>query len=534
MPGTAGVFLLGCLVGTCASIYTVRAGTNLDYGDAMAHLTISRRILDSKAPGLQQLGTVWLPLPHLLLLPLVQSLYLFKTGIAACILGTLCLGASSASLYRIMARLGFNGRGRAVGLGVFLANPAMLYACTTALTEPVLIACILGCMAGLAGWAFSPRRLSGGELAVFAGLPAAAGVLTRYEGWALVISGSIFVAIVTLRRGESVRRAMTRALSFAAPALAAVTWWLTYNTAIYGNPLEFLNGPYSAAAFTEAFIEQGTLTTKGNFGLSFQVLGWAMVENVGLAALLLGGLGLIAMTLIWGINDRALLVWLGGTSSAFLLMSLTTGQHIMINDMSLPVGAYNNRYVLSTLPWMALLTGFVVSHRWSKTSVVSLAAAAAVGVGLVGQNLWWAQDPGTRISVIEEGNRSSAGFGDVKAMALWVRRNYDGGGVLIDESSDKLAIAPVIGLPLKEYYNRSTGALFKDALKNPETHAKWVIMRGVQLLSSGTQGSIDLVTEALANDTQFLANYRVVFQRNDLLVFKRISDPQTEVPGAQS
>ena len=86
--GSVWVFLLGCLIGTAASIYTVHAGTNLDYGDAMAHQTIARRILDSKAPGLQQLGTVWLPLPHLLLMPLVQNLFLFRTGIAACILGT--------------------------------------------------------------------------------------------------------------------------------------------------------------------------------------------------------------------------------------------------------------------------------------------------------------------------------------------------------------------------------------------------------------------------------------------------------------
>ena len=72
VPGTVAVFVLGAVVGAVASWWTVRAGTNLDYGDAMAHLTIAQRITDSRAPGLSQLGTVWLPLPHLLLLPLVQ------------------------------------------------------------------------------------------------------------------------------------------------------------------------------------------------------------------------------------------------------------------------------------------------------------------------------------------------------------------------------------------------------------------------------------------------------------------------------
>src|SRR5258706_3328835 len=41
----------------------------LYYGDAEAHLNIARRILDSRTPGPEQIGTVWLPLPHLLMIP---------------------------------------------------------------------------------------------------------------------------------------------------------------------------------------------------------------------------------------------------------------------------------------------------------------------------------------------------------------------------------------------------------------------------------------------------------------------------------
>ena len=32
------------------------------YGDAVAHINIARRVFDSRTPGPQQLGTVWLPL----------------------------------------------------------------------------------------------------------------------------------------------------------------------------------------------------------------------------------------------------------------------------------------------------------------------------------------------------------------------------------------------------------------------------------------------------------------------------------------
>ncbi|MEV5000153.1 hypothetical protein [Nocardioides sp. LML1-1-1.1] len=528
VPGTLGVFALGCAVGALASAYTVHQGTNLDYGDAMAHLTIARRVLDGQTPGLQQLGTVWLPLPHLLLMPMVQSMFLFRTGIAACILGALCLGISAAALYRIMARLELGTTARVVGLAVLLANPSLLYAYTTALTEPVLIAAILSCIAGLAGWAFSPRRLSGGELAVFAGIPAACAVLTRYEGWALVVSGAVYVVFVVVRRGDGLRRAITLAAAFAAVPGAAIGWWLAYNTAWYGNPVEFLTGPYSAAAFTEVFVEQGQLTTKGNFGLSFKVLGWAIVESIGLVQVVLAGAGLALVTWRRGIDDRSLTIWLAGTSSAFLLFSLTTGQHIMVNDVSMPSGAYNNRYVLSAAPWAALLVAYlaheVVGARWSRSvrRSVAVLVVGACAVGLAAQNLWWAGDPGGRMTVIEEGELGQRNFTDVKKMAHWLHDHYDGGGLLIDESADKLAVAPVIAIDFDEVYNRAAGDAFDDALDDPQGRVRWVVMHRTQVTTYATKAALDLVTTALAEDPQFLADYDLVYSVADLGVYRRI------------
>ena len=62
------------LLGFMALIVCFTRGYVLLYGDAVAHLGIARRILDSRNPGLVQLGSVWLPLPHLLMLPFVQKM----------------------------------------------------------------------------------------------------------------------------------------------------------------------------------------------------------------------------------------------------------------------------------------------------------------------------------------------------------------------------------------------------------------------------------------------------------------------------
>src|ERR1035441_6979889 len=60
-------------------------GWLLYYGDAEAHLNIARRILDSQTPGYDQIGTAWLPLPHLLMLPFVRYDEWWRSGLAGSI-----------------------------------------------------------------------------------------------------------------------------------------------------------------------------------------------------------------------------------------------------------------------------------------------------------------------------------------------------------------------------------------------------------------------------------------------------------------
>ncbi len=70
---TFPVALASVLLALIALMVCFSRGYLLLYGDAVAHLGIARRILDSHNPGLVQLGGVWLPLPHLMMLPFVQT-----------------------------------------------------------------------------------------------------------------------------------------------------------------------------------------------------------------------------------------------------------------------------------------------------------------------------------------------------------------------------------------------------------------------------------------------------------------------------
>src|SRR4029077_3582486 len=125
-----------------------RNGDVLLYGDAVAHINIARRVFDSKTPGLLQLGTVWLPLPHLLILPFIVSKQMWQSGsggsipsMAAYVLGVL-------GIFRLVgSALTRDGAVRAAARVVpwaaallYCANPNLIYMQATAMGESLYLA----------------------------------------------------------------------------------------------------------------------------------------------------------------------------------------------------------------------------------------------------------------------------------------------------------------------------------------------------------------------------------------------------------
>jgi hypothetical protein len=59
------------------------AGLTLSHYDAKAHLVVARRVFDSLTPSWEQIGAVWLPLPHVLNALPVQIDWMYRTGASA-------------------------------------------------------------------------------------------------------------------------------------------------------------------------------------------------------------------------------------------------------------------------------------------------------------------------------------------------------------------------------------------------------------------------------------------------------------------
>lgn len=464
VPGTGAVAIAAMLLQTAVAVVCITSGASLWYSDALSHLVISGRITSGFNSGVQQLGTVWLPAPHLIMAPFTANTWLWSTGWAAAIVGIFSMGVATAALYRICARLGLGRAGRLLAVIAFTSNATVLYVYSTALTEPVLLTSLLACIAGLAHYATAKRPLSGGEIAVFAGLPAAIAVLSRYEGWVLVLSGVLFIILIEWGRRSSLRVVLA-STSFLLPLMLAITvlpmlaigWWLGYNLANFGNPLEFVYGEFSAFAQQERIADTGTLNTRGNLAISLTVLGGAVWQIATPTIVIFGLIGFVYMVSANGVDTRLLVAGVLFSPFAFNIVALYLGQTTMRNDFSMPTGVFNVRYALTAIPFLVfcigLLADAISSNRYSREF---LGQFGRVGIpvlmtlALLAQGAYVASDIVQRSPVIAEGKLNSSIRSSADPVWDYLIENYDGTSILMDEVTNVLR--PQAGIPLGDYY----------------------------------------------------------------------------------
>src|SRR5688572_20316671 len=132
------------LLGGAAAAWHHSQGFPLYYGDAEARLNIARRVVDSRTPGYDQIGTVWLPLPAALTIPFVRSMELWQSGMAATIPGVLCFVLAGTMLFGTARQAFGTLTAGAVAALVFAFNPNLLYLATTPMSEPVSLAMVCG------------------------------------------------------------------------------------------------------------------------------------------------------------------------------------------------------------------------------------------------------------------------------------------------------------------------------------------------------------------------------------------------------
>lgn len=210
------------------------------YGDAEAHIHIARRLFDSHRPGLTQLGSVWLPLPHLLLVPFIWVNSWWRSGLGAAIPSVICYFLACAGIY-VLARKWLLPLPAALGLIVFASNPNLLYLQTTAMTEPLFLCELIWSVLLLVDWyngLDSELQKSSQLWAVIAVLVAA--VFTRYDGWILAAFAWAVMAVCLHRRRRLLKFEF---ILVSIVLLIAPLSWMLYNAVVFGDWLDFIRGP---------------------------------------------------------------------------------------------------------------------------------------------------------------------------------------------------------------------------------------------------------------------------------------------------
>jgi hypothetical protein len=365
------IFLIGqiaAMVSIAAFFYYLRHDDLLLYGDAVAHINIARRVIDSRTPGLLQLGTVWLPLPHLLMLPFLISKWMWRTGIGGSIPPMLAYVFSVTGIFRLMTTVLPSSKDHAgakfapwFAAAIFALNPNLIYLQTTAMTEPIYLAffiwmLVFVCAAIRACFAADGKAAT--SSLTKAGLCLGGACLTRYDGWflALVVTAVLFV--LSLRSNFAFLRPGVRRLALLAAAGPAL--WFAYNAAVYRNPLEFANGAYSAKAIEQKSILAGSPPHPGtrNLPVAFQYFFKSAEVNLAegkwqifwVSSLLLGtAIVMLFQRKLWPL----LLLWI---PVPFYMLSIARSGVPLFVPSWWPFSLYNVRYGLELLPAFAVLT----------------------------------------------------------------------------------------------------------------------------------------------------------------------------------
>jgi 4-amino-4-deoxy-L-arabinose transferase-like glycosyltransferase len=492
------VGLVATMLSITAYVYYSRAGLLFAYNDAVSHLMIARRVLDSRTPGIAQLGTNWLPLNHILMLPLVWITPLFRDGFASAFPSMVAYVVAGIFMYRLAYEMLGSRPASYVAAAVLLLNPNLLYMQITAMTESDLICCTVILVYFLLLW-FKTEQLSDLILCALACLAA---TLIRYDGWALTASAAVCVLVTTWRRHGWIR-ARAIVLLYGLLAFAGCVGWVVYNQVLFGSGLAFYDGAFSAKSQQSQIEAGGGLPTHHNALLALHVYVQTVVDNMGIPVTILALIGLVLLTVRR--RDLPVFVLLAPFAFNWLMLfmgiSVISTPEIPLNEIPLNGPAihalFNVRYGLEMLPAMALFAAAVfctgIRFHWEQYARVAISIAwMAMLVAIAGQQTF------TRPNyVLQDGIGGGSGTGRVYALlqGKYLHDHYHGGEILVSYSP----FAPTIffaNLPDHEFITDSEGSTFRHALTHPAS-VEWIVI-------DTDSGNPDLVRHGLTPGWQAL------------------------------
>jgi hypothetical protein len=464
---TALSALFAAVFGTIAAVHYHRLGLALAHYDARAHLVVSRRIFDSLYPGWQQVGAVWLPLPHLVNALPVQIDWLYRTGYSAVAISVVSTALAAWAIASLIHRATGSAVGGLVATALLVLNPNVLYLQSTPMTEPLLFATMFLAAAAVARWSDVRLPMSRGRTSV-AGWLLVAATLTRFEAWPVVGALIVFSLVVLLRSGLPVGDALRRVRGLAYwPTWAVIaflidskitvgSWFVSTGFFIPDNPAR----GHLWAAWIEVW--------DGLARLSGPVVPWiACVAAIAIAGTLVTA-GTPVTTGAIGTHGRPGTPRATGTVTVLALAACAI----------LPWAAYYQghpvriRYDVPLVAAAAALIGAAVA-------LLPRAAGAAAGAAIVAIAVWQAPPFDRQAAVIVEAQRVAAEDAGRTTVTAYLTAHWDGRPIMMSMGSlaQYMHDLSAAGFYVRDFLHEGNGELWKYAMRTPRPYVEWIAIQ---------------------------------------------------------
>jgi hypothetical protein len=484
-----------------AAIHYHRLGLTLAHYDARAHLVVARRVFDSLMPGWQQVGAVWLPLPHLLNALPAQIDGLYRTGASAIAISIASMALAAWAIATLIHRATGSFAGGAVAAALLMLNPNVLYLQSTPMTEPLLFGTTFLAIALIAEWT-SQLPASGFQLpasgfrhrrSMAPGWACVAAVLTRYEAWPIVGASLVLAAVVLLRRGWT--------LGAAARAVRGLALW----------PL------WAIAAFL--------VNSKVTIGSWFIPSGFYVAENPA------QGHPWLAWTQVWDglvVLSGPVLPWIAVVSTIGCVASVfgRKKEHSIKPEVLLPLALV----ACAAVPLFAYFKGHPVRIRYDVPLVAAAAALIGTGVALLPRRVrgaagvvvvalavWQVRPFDATAPVIVESQREAPNRVGRAAVTAYLDTHWNGQPIMMSMGSlgHYMHDLSASGFRIKDFLHEGTGELWTHAARYPRLFVEWIAME------ERAEGGDGLHWRA-THDPSFLKGYARVAEGGGVALYRRL------------
>jgi hypothetical protein len=486
------VFAIGLSV--AFYLYNVDRHFLIYYGDAASHMVLARKLVDwSENPGWQQMGTVWLPLPHFLLNPFTLIDELFSSGFAGLAISLPSVATTSALMYKIIVNQ-WQKAAQARGINIsmiafagallYAVNPSIIYLGITAMTEAPFMLFFVASAYYLQKW-YSEYRQSGKFNRLYlllCSISITVATLSRYEAWFLPMFVIPLMAVLVVKPTKEfgdrklnvnpssmTLRNKIEAILLSLLSLSGIIIWLGYNASLYGDPFEFANAQYYSAAsqaLDRPFRESLFLQPAN----AFFIYGATSFYAYGPALMISAAAGYFIHRRTNGHRRaRDLIYAFLLVPPLFTILSLIVG----IGEMTF---WFNSRFVIMLAPILILLAvAFVlrlyINFRSRRIATVAIATLFAVQLIIAA------------LSVVVTVADAASGFFYKQAPAAVeagerLAELYDGNGMImiITGSAQEHRVMVASGIPLRNYDSIIESSTWKKSYYEPWVYADWIVM----------------------------------------------------------